>query len=165
MYYFEYDRSGYLYKYVESYTEQDDGYYKDCVLCHATISGNTLRKLEDNGKFKSIVEYESPVQFEQRFEAGESWLSVVIKHEKDFCENKEEEEEDYDFEDNVERNYPEGSASYEISYTRSNKEEIEKWNKYPSVKRQFNLEDNVIYNLKFKINESLLNNWSNIVDF
>jgi hypothetical protein len=142
MYYFEYDKEGYLYKYTEKYEDES------LVLCDYFLNSDTVIKLEENGKYKNYIRYECPVQFKHRFEAGESWVTVTRKV------SPITKEDDY-LEGIIDRNYP---------WT-SDEKNPNPYYEYPSVKSQLNFKDGEIYNLKFKIKKSLINNWYNTIDF
>lgn len=148
MYHFEYDKEGYLCKYTEHYDDEN------LVLCDYFIKYDTVIKLEENGKYKNYIKYESPVQLKHRFEAGESWVTVTKKV------SPIEKEDDY-LEGMIDRNYP-WTSSYPWT---SDEKNPNPYYEYPSVKSQLNFKDDEIYNLKFKIKKSLINNWYNTIDF
>jgi hypothetical protein len=148
MYYFEYDKEGYLYKYTEKYEDES------LVLCDYFLNSDTVIKLEENGKYKNYIKYECPVQFKHRFEAGESWVTVTRKV------SPITKEDDY-LEGMIDRNYP-WTSSYPWT---SDEKNPNPYYEYPNVKSQLNFKDDEIYNLKFKIKKSLINNWYNTIDF
>lgn len=173
-YYFEYDKSGYLFKYKESNVynlllEKYNSYMTNCkeqILSYCFLSGRTVTKIEENGKFKNFIEYNSPIMFKHRFEAGESWLSVEGYSSKIdiYKKNKVTKEDEH-----IERRYPEFYFDKDL-ISPTTKEGIIKeirynYKKYPTIKKQLCLEDNKIYNIRIKIKESKLNKWKTLIDF
>lgn len=161
MYYFEYDKENFLIKYKEEYKKVKSK--KTDSVCEIYIYNNKIIKFEENRKFKNLIKYIEPIKVVHRFEAGESWLNIQKKGFYDFSQNinitKELEENE-----NIQRNYP------DFYFQDKNKKEndlIYNYNayEYPIVVQQINLENDIIYNLRFKLKKSLINNWSNLMTF
>jgi hypothetical protein len=159
MYYFEYDKENYLIKYREEYKKAKS---KVCdSVCEFYIYNNKIIKFEENRKFKNLIKYTEPIKIVHRFEAGESWLNIQKKGFFDFSQNNNTQKE-LEKDENIQRNYP------DFYFHDKNKKEndlISNFNKYPTVLQQINLENDIIYNLKFKLKKSLINNWSNLMAF
>lgn len=133
MYYFEYDNEGFLYQYSESDSEN--------IIMKCIITGSTLIRYEkDCGyEFKALTKYVSNVKFLQRFEAGESWLTVI----KNDNENKSE--------INIDKNY---------GYNIYNDMEIST----PEVKRRIQIENDNIIEFKTNINHNNINHWKKLIN-
>jgi hypothetical protein len=161
MYYFEYDKENFLIKYKEEYRKAKSKKI-DCV-CEIYIYNNKIIKFEENRKFKNLIKYIEPIKVVHRFEAGESWLNIQKKAFFDFSQNNNVIKE-FEENENIQRNYP------NFYFHDKNKKEndlISNYNayEYPIVVQQINLENDIIYNLRFKLKKSLINNWSNLMTF
>ncbi len=153
MYYFEYDKNNFLIKYKEKY--HNTKLKKNDFICEVYVYENKIIKFEENRKFKNIIKYIEPIKLVHRFEAGESWLNIQKKTFFNYYVNDKTEEGE-----NIQRNYP--------SFYVENKKEndlISDFNDYPTVLQQINLENDIIYNLKFKLKKTLINNWTNLMAF
>lgn len=73
-YFLKYDKLGDLY----SYKEKDS--FKE-LKCKILLKDNLLFKADDK-ELNSIIEYETGCTLMQRFECGESWVSVIKKIKK-----------------------------------------------------------------------------------
>jgi hypothetical protein len=80
MYIFEYNREGYLEHYYEKY--DNINCQKNFIMCYCFVKDNTVIKIEENGKFKNIIKYKEQIKIRHRFEAGESWINVLLKEDK-----------------------------------------------------------------------------------
>jgi len=170
MYYFEYDKKGFLFKYKESTNSEielliekkNNSYNEDSVLSYYFLTGSTIYRVENYGIDKSVVKYDAPIMFRHRFEAGESWMSVVSKENViNFNHPKEKEKED----DNIERKHPE--------YYYDKKSDLElvgeiygdNYYSVPKVKKQLFLENDKLYNFKIQIDNNNLMKWKSLIDF
>jgi len=150
MYYFKYDKEGFLIKYKEFYVNENR---KSC-LCELYIFDNKIIKFEEDKKFKSFTKYTEPIKVTHRFEVNESWLNINKKNNT----NSLEEESHKVKEELVQKNYPFDFNKHDES--EKHLERLKKYQEYPLVGYQINLEDDLIYNLKFKIKETLIKNWN-----
>jgi hypothetical protein len=161
MYYFEYDKENYLINYKEKYKRVKSK--KIDSICEIYIHNNQIIKFEENRKFKNLIKYIEPIKIVHRFEAGESWLNIQKKGFFDFSQNNNSTKKPKE-DENVQRNYP------DFYFHDKNKKEndlISNYNayEYPTVVQQINLENDIIYNLRFKLKKSLINNWCNLITF
>ena len=140
MYYFEYDKEGFLVKYLE--TDNNE------ILSHYILDGKSFIKIEEDGKYKSLSRYDELIQFKHMFNSGESWISVEVKEEEVF-------------DDSVFLGG--GILCLMGKHKIIGNTTPEK--KYPTIKRQINLEDNKLYNCRLKINDSNLNKWKTMISF
>jgi len=131
MYEFEYSKNGYLFKYLETSGSS--------ISMFCTVSGSTMIKYESDGEYKSFFEYVEPIKMLHRFDAEESWLTIVI-------EDKREGLEDF-----LERKF--------LNYY--NKNEYS----YPTLKKRILLENDSVYDYKTKFDLGLINKWKNLVNF
>jgi hypothetical protein len=171
MYYFEYDKSGFLFKYKESYEndvdlliEKENNFYnEENILCYYFLTGSTIYRIENNGVDRNVVKYDTPVMFKHRFEAGESWMSVIERQKNiNFQYQKKEEKED---EESVKRGYP--SFYYKSKKETQIKKEILIDNNYhfPNIKKQLFLQNNKLYNFRIQIEQNNLSKWKSLIDF
>jgi hypothetical protein len=137
MYYFEYDKDGFLIEYKE--TENDE------ILCHYILDGNSFIKIEEDGKYKSLSKFDELIQFRHMFNSGESWISVEVKDDVNFSF--------------LEKGF------YSLLGKKQTIVNTIPEKKYPTIKRQINLEDNKLYNCKLKIKDSNLNKWKTMISF
>jgi len=140
MYYFKYDKEGFLVKYLE--TDNNE------ILSHYILDGKSFIKIEEDGKYKSLSRYDELIQFKHMFNSGESWISIEVK-EEEVCD-------DSFF-------LGDGFQSLIGKHNTNRTPPPEK--KYPTIKRQINLEDNKLYNCRLKINDSNLNKWKTMISF
>jgi hypothetical protein len=140
MYYFEYDKFGFLIEYKE--TDNNE------ILSHYILKGNSFIKIEEDGKYKSLSKYDELIQFKHMFNSGESWISIETK--------EDELNDDFVF-------LGRGIRCLLGKYNTIGNHHPEK--KYPTIKRQINLEDNKLYNCRLKINDSNLNKWKTMISF
>jgi len=163
MYYFEYDKNGYLIKYVE--TESETVYsgisISDCSF-HCTIKGDFVQKYEEGGFFKTISKYNNPIKLTQSFSEGESWVKVLNKKTKKNteinslykCDNSHKH-----------TNYPWVTYSAETSLDNYIKECAKNINEYAIPISVISLEGESLSHLKFNIQNSFLDKWNNLIDF
>jgi hypothetical protein len=161
MYYFEYDKENYLIIYKEEYKKTESK--KTDYVCEIYVYNNKIIKFEENRKFKNLIKYIEPIKVVHRFEVGESWLNIQKKGFFDFSQNNNSTKKPKE-DENVQRNYP------DFYFHDKNKREndlISNYNayEYPTVLQQINLENDIIYNLKFKLKKTLINNWTNLMAF
>lgn len=159
MYYFEYDKENFLIKYKEEYQKAKSK--KIDSVCEIYIHNNNIIKFEDNRKFKNLTRYIEPIKIVHRFEAGESWLNIQKKGFFDFSQNNNSIKKSEKSE-NIQRNYP--NFYFKDKNTKEN-DLVSNFNEYPTVLQQINLENDIIYNLRFKLKKSLINNWCNLITF
>jgi len=166
MYYFEYDKEGFLYKYKEACIEDFDlliekkehFHNRKIVKSYYYLTGSTIYRVESNGVEKNVIEYESPIMLKHRFEAGESWISVVEKVNDFKIEHFEEEEE----EDNIDRKYP---MFYGHKKEKPTNNSVYPYRYYPKIKKQLFLENDKLYNFKIQVEKNNLMKWKSIIDF
>tara|TARA_R110001592_G_scaffold75555_1_gene228713 strand:+ start:911 stop:1402 length:492 start_codon:yes stop_codon:yes gene_type:complete len=163
MYYFEYDKNGYLIKYVE--TESEAVYsgisISDCYF-HCTIKGDFVQKYEEGGLFKTISKYNGPIKLTQSFSEGESWIKVFKKN----TEKKIKRNSLYEC-DNSHKytNYPWVTYSADTSLENYIKEYAANINEYAIPISVISLEGESLSHLNFKIKNSFLDKWNNLIDF
>tara|TARA_R110000772_G_scaffold35007_1_gene84623 strand:- start:150 stop:641 length:492 start_codon:yes stop_codon:yes gene_type:complete len=163
MYYFEYDKNGYLIKYVE--TESETVYsgisISDCSF-HCTIKGDFVQKYEEGGLFKTISKYNSPIKLTQSFSEGESWIKVFKKN----TEKKIKRNSLYEC-DNSHKytNYPWVTYSADTSLDNYIKKYAANINEYAIPISVISLEGESLSHLNFKIKNSFLDKWNNLIDF
>jgi len=158
MYYFEYDKENYLIIYKEEYEKIESK--KIDSVCEIYVYNNKIIKFEENRKFKNLIKYIEPIKVVHRFEAGESWLNIQKKNFFNYSQNNIIEE--VKGSENIQRNYP---NFYFYDKNKKENDLISDFNDYPTVLQQINLENDIIYNLKFKLKKTLINNWSNLMTF
>jgi hypothetical protein len=144
MYYFEYNKEGYLERYFEKYDTYDC--YKDYLMCYCLIKDYSVTKIEENGKYRHVIKYNEPIKVVHRFECGESWISVVQKESEVIKSERQY--------DKVEKKYP--------SYYQNNTKQHNFY--YPTIKTQIAFEDDKLSHLKFSIHPNLINNWKNLIN-
>ena len=168
MYYFEYDKKGFLFKYKESTNSEvellieknNNTYNEEGVLSYYFLTGSTIYRVENYGIDKSVVKYDTPIMFRHRFEAGESWMSVV-KRENVINPNHPEEKED----DNIERKHPEFYYDKKSDLEVVNEIYGDNYYNVPKVKKQLFLENDKLYNFKIQIDNNNLMKWKSLIDF
>ena len=151
MYYFEYDKSGCLIKYIE--TKSDVVYsgisISDCSF-HCAIKGDFVHKYEEGGLFKTLCKYNSPIKLTQYFSEGESWVKVLKKQTSNSYKST---------------NYP--WATYGTGATLDNyiSEQAKKADEYAIPISVISLEGESLSHLNFRVKNSFLDKWNNLIDF
>ncbi len=165
MYYFEYDKNGYLIKYIE--TEKETVYSEISVSnssFYCVIKDNLVTKFEENGFFKTVSKYQRPIKLTQSFSEGESWVKVLNKTDSSIINSY-----NYDTEDvllHKETNYP-WVTTYSAHTSLENyvTECVGNVNEYAIPISVISLEGESLSHLNFKVQNSFLEKWSNIIDF
>ena len=156
MYEFEYDKNGYLFKYLET--------SGDSICMYCFVSGSTVTKYESDGTYKSLFKYYSPIKILHRFESGESWLTAIVDKKEEEIVEKEKTDDNSDLDEFVERKFPD---YYQGPTTI--KDDIEEINfytdSYPVLKKQIHLENNCISNYKISLDSHLVDDWKNLINF
>jgi hypothetical protein len=159
MYYFEYDKEGYLYHYEERYS--------GTTMMYCFVTGDTVIKYEREENYKILQKYSTSVKIMQRFEAGESWITVVSDYrEPETIEVEEEQEEVDDFSDLIERRFPDFYSKSKLS-PMEEFEEIYLKNKpttTPVLKKRIQTENNEVTEYKCEISQSKINHWKKLVN-
>ena len=166
MYYFEYDKNGYLIKYIET--------KKETVYSGITVSNssfyciakdNLVTKFEENGFFKTVSKYHGPVKLTQSFSEGESWVKVLNKKtiEKERVINQKETPSD--MLSYKETNYPWVTHDEEKSLENCVKEYAINMNEYAIPVSVISLKGESLSHLNFKVKNSFLDKWNNLIDF
>lgn len=166
MYYFEYDKDGYLIKYIE--TEKEMVYSgisvsNSCFYCIA--KDNLVTKFEENGFFKTVSKYEGPIKLTQSFSEGESWVKVLNKkhiRKEDVVPKKEN---TLDMSSYKETNYPWITHNEETSLENWIKEYAGNIDDYALPVSVLSLEGESLSHLNFKVKNSFLDKWNNLIDF
>lgn len=169
MYYFEYDKSGYLIKYIETENSAEySGVSISDSSFYCTIEDSLVTKFEENGFFKTVSKYNEPIKLTQSFSEGESWVKVLIK--KNIVkENVPSEEKDHpDI-----SSHPHTSSYKETNYPwikySSEKDSLENYvknvNEYAIPTSVISLEGESLSHLNFKVKDSFLDKWNNLIDF
>lgn len=152
-------------KYIFKHNEKGDLYYyveldkKGKTNAYYFFSANTLIRYDKTQKQKHYVKYKEgqDIVLLQRFEAGESWITIALRPEKTFEETKKENEdfEEY-FKNNVTYRFQEyyhnenlGNASCQNLGT-------------PKKEKEFIFKNNCVE--RFKINKDLVEKWSEIIN-
>jgi hypothetical protein len=162
MYYFEYDKNGYLLKYAET---ESNILYNDISIknsdFYCTIKDNCVKRYEENGLFKTVSKYDRPVKLTQSFSEGESWVKVLNKKTiaKERVIDKEE------IESYKETNYPWAIHSQEKSSENYIKEYAANMDEYAIPVSVISLEGQELSHLSFTVKSSFLDKWNNIIDF
>lgn len=162
MYYFEYDKNGYLLKYAE--TESNIMYSNISIEnsdFYCTIKDNCVKRYEENGLFKTVSKYDRPVKLTQSFSEGESWVKVLTK--KNIV--KKEEKNNPDASSYKETNYPWDTQIEEKHSENHIKEYVGNICEYPIPVSVISLEGHKLSHLSFKVKSSFLDKWNNIIDF
>jgi len=164
MYYFEYDKSGYLIKYIE--TEKEIIYSGISVSnssFYCVIKDNLVTKFEENGFFKTVSKYQGSIKLTQSFSEGESWVKVLNKKNSSIIESYN------DYTKGVssykETNYPWTTYSAETSLDNYIKEYVGNINEYAIPTSVISLEGESLSHLNFKVKNSFLDKWNNLIDF
>ena len=162
MHYFEYDKNGYLVKYVEAAN------YIKCKNIsisnsdfYCIIKDNCVKRYEENGFFKTVSKYDRPVKLTQSFSEGESWVKVLNKKTitKERVIDKEE------IKSHKETNYPYATHSQEKSSENYIKEYAVNMDEYAIPVSVISLEEQELSHLSFTVKSSFLDKWNNIIDF
>tara|TARA_B100000900_G_scaffold369135_1_gene346777 strand:- start:1368 stop:1847 length:480 start_codon:yes stop_codon:yes gene_type:complete len=159
MYYFEYDKNGYLIKYIETKNKCEySGVSISDSSFYCTIEDNLVTKFEENGFFKTMSKYNEPIKLTQSFSEGESWVKVLTKKHI----SKKEEKNKSDTSSYKETNYPWIKYSIE-EYPLENY--VKNVNEYAIPTSVISLEGESLSHLNFKVKNSFLDKWNNLIDF
>jgi len=164
MYYFEYDKNGFLVKYAE--TEVDVDFSEISInnsIFYCIIDNCLVKKFEENGLFKTVSKYGGPIKLTHSFSEGESWIKVfnkkdssIIKHYNDYTK---------DVSSYKETNYPWFIYSADTSSENYTKKYVENVSEYAIPTSVISLEGESLSHLNFKVKDSFLEKWTNIIDF
>tara|TARA_Y100000389_G_C17379680_1_gene473622 strand:- start:397 stop:900 length:504 start_codon:yes stop_codon:yes gene_type:complete len=167
MYYFEYDKSGYLIKYIETENKAEySGVSISDSSFYCEIKDNLVTKFEENGFFKTVSKYSEPIKLTQSFSEGESWVKVLIK--KHIIKKEEKTNLDASLYNNLdtssykETNYPWITYSIEEAPLENYVKNV---NEYAIPTSVISLEGESLSHLNFKVKDSFLDKWNNLVDF
>ena len=162
MYYFEYDKSGYLIKYIE--TDKEITYSgvsisKSSFYC--TIKDGLVKRYEENGLIKTMSKYQGSVKLKHHFSEGESWIKVVKKNiasvdKKDYLPGPSSIKE---------TNYPWSTCSADTFSNKYVNNHSKSMNEYAFPVSVISLEGDNLSHLKFKVKSSFLDKWNNLIDF
>lgn len=158
MYYFEYDKNGYLIKYIE--TESDCEYSGVSITdssFYCTIEDGLVTKFEENGFFKTVSKYNEPIKLTQSFSEGESWVKVLTKKHIVKKEKTNPDTSSY-----KETNYPWITYSTEEAPLENCVKNV---NEYAIPTSVISLEGESLSHLNFKVKDSFLDKWNNLIDF
>ena len=80
MYYYEYDKSGDLIKFIETLTNMN---YSGITISNSKVycsaENNLVKKSEKKGLYKTISKYNEPIKLQQTFRDGENWIKTIKK--------------------------------------------------------------------------------------
>jgi len=164
MYYFEYDKNGFLVKYAE--TEVDVEFSEISInnsIFYCIVDNFLVKKFEENGLFKTVSKYGGPIKLTHSFSEGESWIKVfnkkgssIIKHYNDCTKGVSSYKE---------TNYPWFTYSADTSLENYIEKNVENVSKYAIPTSVISLEGESLSHLNFKVKDSFLEKWTNIIDF
>lgn len=155
MYYFEYNKEGYLYQ----YSEVSSG---DTVI-NCFVTGSTIIRYEKEDEYKIFQKYTSSVKLLQRFEAGESWLTISVDIKS---ENNDIDEEYDELGEIIDRRFPD-------YYNKSNKSALEEFEIYylngikvlnPILNKRIQIENDEVTEYKTKLDNKKIRQWRNLVN-
>lgn len=70
MFIFKYDKEGNLYNYIELGRKEE-------MLCFCSFKNNVLIRYMKDENYKSLTKFKENCKMVHRFEAGESWVSIL----------------------------------------------------------------------------------------
>jgi hypothetical protein len=111
------------------------------------VSGNTITRYEKEDNYRCVETFSTDIKLLQRFEIGESWLTVCVDYEK-------EEQEDNDDDFFIDRKHPD--------FYQNNKEQ--NLTIFPVTRKRIQIENNKIIELKTTVNPNLINSWKSIIN-
>lgn len=166
MYYFEYDKDGYLVKYAE--TKNEIVYSAISVsnsFFYCVAKDNLVTKFEENGFFKTVSKYNGPIKLTQSFSEGESWVKVLNKKTILKEDDVNEKENFPNVSSYKETNYPWITYNEEKSLENCIKEYVGDMDDYALPVSVLSLEGESLSHLNFKVKDSFLDKWNNLIDF